>query len=65
MLVLNEKSVMAYGGKGREGTTSRQESDGSYKESAKSDVKMTADKIRKLVAKFSIQPGTARAVSLL
>ncbi len=66
MLVLNEKSVMAYGGKGREGTTSRQESDGSYyKESAKSDVKMTAGKIRKLVAKFSIQPGTARAVSLL
>ncbi len=41
---------------GREGSTSRQESDGSYnlKESAKSDVKMTADKIRKLVAKFIV-----------
>ncbi len=59
MRVLNEsfvRRVMAYGGRrGRGGSTSRQESDGSSKEnkeSSKSDVKMTADKIRKLVAKF-------------
>ena len=43
---------MGYGGKGRGGSTSRQESDGSSKESAKSDVKITADKIRELVAKI-------------
>ena len=44
---------MAYGGRrGRGGSTSRQESDGSSKESAKSDVKITADKIRELVARF-------------
>ena len=44
---------MADGGRrGRGGSTSRQESDGSSKESAKSDVKITADKIRELVAKI-------------
>ena len=44
---------MGFGGRqGRGGSTSRQESDGSSKESAKSDVKITADKIRELVARF-------------
>ena len=37
---------------GVEGVPRAKESDGSSKESAKSDVEMTADKIRKLVAKF-------------
>ncbi len=63
--MLNEKSVMAYGGKGREGSTSRQESDGSHKESAKSDVKMTADKIRKLVAKILKELSSKTNPSLL
>jgi hypothetical protein len=40
---------------GVEGVPRVKESDGSSKESAKSDVKMTADKIRKLVAKFSFR----------
>ncbi len=56
---------MAYGGKGRGGSTSRQESDGSYKESAKSDVKMTADKIRKLVARFLKELSSKTNPSLL
>ena len=56
---------MAYGGKGRGGSTPRQESDGSYKESAKSDVKMTADKIRKLVAKFLKELSSKTNPSLL
>jgi hypothetical protein len=53
--VLNEKFVMGRGGRGRGGSTSRQESNGNSKEekeSSKSDVQMTADKIRKLVAKI-------------
>ena len=56
---------MGYGRQGRGGSTSRQESDGSYKESAKSDVKMTADKIRKLVAKFLKELSSKTNPSLL
>ena len=60
---------MAYGGRrGRGGSTSRQESDGSSKEnkeSSKSDVKMTADKIRKLVAKFLNELSSKTNPSLL
>ena len=57
---------MGLGGRGgRGGSTSRQESDGSYKESAKSDVKMTADKIRKLVAKFLKELSSKTNPSLL
>jgi len=63
--VLNESFVMGYGRQGRGGSTSRQESDGSYKESAKSDVKMTADKIRKLVAKFLKELSSKTNPSLL
>jgi hypothetical protein len=64
--VLNESFVMGLGGRGgRGGSTSRQESDGSYKESAKSDVKMTADKIRKLVAKFLKELSSKTNPSLL
>jgi hypothetical protein len=67
--VLNESFVMAYGGRrGRGGSTSRQESDGSSKEnkeSSKSDVKMTADKIRKLVAKFLKELSSKTNPSLL
>ena len=66
MRVLNESFVMGFGGRqGRGGSTSRQESDGSYKESAKSDVKMTADKIRKLVAKFLKELSSKTNPSLL
>jgi hypothetical protein len=67
--VLNESFVMAYGGRrGRGGSTSRQESDGSSEEneeSSKSDVKMTADKIRKLVAKFLKELSSKTNPSLL
>ncbi len=57
---------MGLGGRGgRGGSTSRQESDGSYKESAKSDVKMTADKIRKLVAKVLKELSSKTNPSLL
>ena len=57
---------MGFGGRQRRGgSTSRQESDGSYKESAKSDVKMTADKIRKLVAKFLQELSSKSNPSLL
>ena len=63
--VLNESFVLGPGGRGRGGSTSRQESDGSYKESAKSDVKMTADKIRKLVAKFLKELSSKTNPSLL
>ena len=56
---------MGPGGRGRGGSTSRQESDGSYKESAKSDVKMTADKIRKLMAKFLKELSSKTNPSLL
>ena len=60
---------MAYGGRrGRGRSTSRQESDGSSKEnkeSSKSDVKMTADKIRKLVAKFLKELSSKTNPSLL
>ena len=57
---------MGLGGRGgRGGSTSRQDSDGSYKESAKSDVKMTADKIRKLVAKFLKELSSKTNPSLL
>ena len=63
---MNESFVMGLGGRGgRGGSTSRQESDGSYKESAKSDVKMTADKIRKLVAKFLKELSSKTNPSLL
>jgi hypothetical protein len=55
--VLNEKFVMAYGGKGRGGSTSRQESNDSEgskekKESKPAEMDVSADEIRKLVAKF-------------
>ena len=57
---------MGFGGRqGRGGSTSRQESDGSYKESAKSDVKMTADKIRKWVAKILKELSSKTNPSLL
>ncbi len=42
-----------------------QESDGNYKESAMSDVKMAADKIRKLVAKFLKELSSKTNPSLL
>ena len=60
---------MAYGGRrGRGGSTSRQGSNGSSKEnkeSAKSDVKTTADKIRELVAKFLKELSSKTNPSLL
>ena len=61
--------ALPYGGRrGRGRSTSRQESDGSSKEnkeSSKSDVKMTADKIRKLVAKFLKELSSKTNPSLL
>ena len=60
---------MAYGGRrGRGGSTSRQGSNGSSeenKESAKSDVKTTAEKIRELVAKFLKELSSKTNPSLL
>ena len=55
MRVLNESFVMGFGGRGRGGSTSRQESnEGSKgkKESKPSEGKSSEDEIRKLVAKF-------------
>ena len=51
--------------KGVKGVPRAKESDGSSKESAKSDVKMTADKIRKLVAKFLKELSSKTNPSLL
>ena len=43
---------MGYGGKGRGGSTSRQEDSKEKKESKSTDKNVSADEIRKLVAKF-------------
>ena len=50
---------------GVEGVPRAKESDASSKESARSDVKMTADKIRKLVAKFLKELSSKTNPSLL
>ena len=51
--VLNESFVMGYGRQGRGGSTSRQESnENSKKESKQAETGVSADEIRKMVAKF-------------
>ena len=53
--VLNESFVMGYGRQGRGGSTSRQESNESSKEKKEStlaETKVSAEEIRRMVAKF-------------
>jgi hypothetical protein len=53
--VLNESFVMGYGRQGREGSTSRQESNDSSKEKKESkpaETDVSADETRRMVAKF-------------
>ena len=55
MRVLNESFVMGYGRQGRGGSTSRQESNDSSKEKKESklaETDVSAEEIRKMVAKF-------------
>lgn len=55
MRVLNESFVMGYGRQGRGGSTSRQESSENSKEKKESkpaETEVSADEIRKMVAKF-------------
>ncbi len=62
MRVLNESFVMGPGGRGRGGSTSRQESyenSKEKKESKPAEADVSADEIRKMVAKFLKELATA------